>query len=147
VYDPLKQLKPRRIQQTPTIKHNGIEATTFGEKAELLRSVMFPPPPQFQPSTTTTTNQSLPWMDVTEKRPSSPLPLERQLARMVYHSSAFKKHTMPSPSGSTNCFALSSPMVTTHFAGGKPKGPSSPNQTSQTTKRPRPTVSSPFSTV
>ena len=56
VYDPLKQLKPRRTQQTPTIKHNGIEATTFREKAELLRSVIFPPPPQFQPSTTTTTN-------------------------------------------------------------------------------------------
>src|SRR5690606_26562228 len=48
VYDPLKQLKPRQIQQTPAIWHSGIETTTFRDKAELLRSVMFPAPPQFQ---------------------------------------------------------------------------------------------------
>src|SRR5690606_18980039 len=41
VYDPLKQLKPRRTQKTPAIRHNGVEATTFRDKAELLRSVMF----------------------------------------------------------------------------------------------------------
>src|SRR5690606_40495744 len=26
VYDPLKQLKPRRTQKTPAIRHNGVEA-------------------------------------------------------------------------------------------------------------------------
>src|SRR5690606_3476163 len=67
VHDPLKQLKPRRTQQTPAIRHNGIEATTFKDKADLLRRVMFPAPPQFQPSVSSTTINPLPWTDVTDQ--------------------------------------------------------------------------------
>ena len=66
VYDGLKQLKPRRTQQTPTIKHEGITASTFAEKADLLRTVMFPALPQFHPQKSGNSNTSLPYAEITE---------------------------------------------------------------------------------
>ena len=64
---PTQATKPRRTQQTPTIRHNGIEATTFKDKADLLRRVMFPAPPQFQPLVSSTTINPLPWTEITDQ--------------------------------------------------------------------------------
>src|SRR5690606_40184584 len=67
---------------------------------------------QFQPQST----HSLGQMSPTRKseKLSSPQPLKRLLVLMAYHSFVLGKHTTLYPHGSTNCFALASPMVITH---------------------------------
>ena len=53
IFKGLQELKPRKTQQTPIINHNGITTSTFIEKANLFRTVMFPTPPKFHPPTST----------------------------------------------------------------------------------------------
>jgi hypothetical protein len=47
-YKALQYLKPRRIQQTPCLSYEDNIATSFTEKTQLFRKVLFPPPPEIE---------------------------------------------------------------------------------------------------
>src|SRR5690606_36798242 len=47
VFTAFNYTKPRRTQRTPSLQSGEKEVTTFEEKCELFREVMFPPPPTY----------------------------------------------------------------------------------------------------
>jgi hypothetical protein len=68
IFRALKYTNPRRVQKTPVLQHEGIEYTTFEEKASLFHRTMFPTPPIDQdllPSNRPRKN--IPWMPVTPR--------------------------------------------------------------------------------
>lgn len=68
IFQALKFVKPRKVQRSPVLTHQGANYTTFEEKANLFHNTMFPQPPSF-PETQQEENleRRLPWNPVTEK--------------------------------------------------------------------------------
>lgn len=50
IFKVLRYVKPRKVQRTPALNHQDRSATTFAEKARLMREVLFPPLPSFDVS-------------------------------------------------------------------------------------------------
>jgi hypothetical protein len=65
VFHAYRYTKPRRVERTPILRHEGREVIKFGEKCELLRTVMFPPPPDSISQSQMSDSHALPWPDIT----------------------------------------------------------------------------------
>ena len=65
VFQAYRYTKPRRVERTPILRHEGEKVIKFGEKCELLRTVMFPPPPDSVSQSQMSDSHALPWPDIT----------------------------------------------------------------------------------
>jgi ribonuclease HI len=49
IFKALRYCRPRKVQRTPVLEHQDRTATTFAEKAQMMREVLFPPLPNAPP--------------------------------------------------------------------------------------------------
>ena len=65
VFDAFRICQPRQPHRTPTMHHGKSQATQFEEKAALFRQTLFPPPPTYSPTASSSPTPPIDWVPFT----------------------------------------------------------------------------------